>query len=150
MSRSNIKIKNKKARFLYELSERNIAGIQLLGTEIKSLRHGKASLTDAYCFFRKGELFVKMHIAEYSHGGYVNHEPKRDRKLLLTARELKKLNDKVQTKGFTIVPTFLFINEKGLAKLEVALAKGKKQHDKRASDKTRDWQREKARILKSS
>ena len=109
---SKIKIKNKKASYEYVLIDRYTAGIQLQGTEIKSIRAGKVSLGEAYCSFKGDELFViNMHIAEYEYGTYNNHEPKRDRKLLLTARELKKISNKVKEKGFTVVPTFLFIND---------------------------------------
>jgi len=129
---NTIRIKNKRASWEFYLIERLVAGIVLTGTEIKSLRNGKASLADSYCLFEGGELFVRaMHIAEYSYGTYNNHLAKRDRKLLLTARELKKLNTKVKEKSMTIVPIVLFINEKGLAKLEIALAKGKHYFDKR-------------------
>ena len=138
-----IHIKNKKAHFEYFLLEKFIAGIQLTGTEIKSIREGKVNLTDAYCMFVDNELFVKgMHITEYTFGTYYNHEPKRDRKLLMTKRELKKLNLKLKDQGITIVPTLLFINEKGLAKLEIAVAKGKKLYDKRETLKDKDTQRE--------
>ncbi len=140
---SKIKIKNKKASYEYLLIDRYLAGIQLQGTEIKSIRTGKVSLSEAYCTFKGNELFViNMHIAEYKFGTYNNHEPKRDRKLLLTAHELKKISKKVKEKGFTIIPTFLFINDKGLAKIEVATAKGKKLHDKRESIKTKDIKRD--------
>lgn len=138
-----IHIKNKKAHFEYFLLEKFIAGIQLTGTEIKSIREGKANLTDAYCMFVNNELFVKgMHITEYTFGTYNNHEPKRDRKLLMTKRELKKLNLKLKDQGITIVPTLLFVNEKGLAKLEIAVAKGKKLYDKRETLKDKNTQRE--------
>ncbi|MCF8304536.1 MAG: SsrA-binding protein SmpB [Bacteroidales bacterium] len=143
MAQQAIKVKNKKASFEYSLVEKFVAGMQLQGTEIKSIRQGKANLSDAYCVMREGELFVKqMHIAEYSHGTYNNHEPKRDRKLLLNKGELKKIETKTKEKGFTIVPTLLFINEKGLAKLEIAIAKGKKLHDKRESIKQKDMKRD--------
>ncbi len=138
-----IEIKNKKAGFEYYLLEDFIAGIVLAGTEIKSIRAGKASLKEAYCAFSGNELFVKnMHISPYSHGSYNNHEPKQDRKLLLTAKELKKLKAKIEEKGLTLIPVLLFINEKGLAKLKIALAKGKKLHDKRETLKKKDIQRE--------
>ena len=115
----------------------------LTGTEIKSIREGKVSLEEAYCSFADGELFViNMHIAEYKFGTYNNHEPKRDRKLLLNKKELKKLTNKVKEKGFTIIPILLFVNEKGLAKLEIGLAKGKKLYDKRESIKTKDSKRD--------
>ncbi len=115
----------------------------LTGTEIKSLRDGKANIADAYCTFRSGELWVlNMHIAEYTYGTYSNHEPKRERKLLLNRRELKKLLVKTKEKGLTIIPTLLFINEKGKAKLNIALARGKHAYDKRDSIKSRDIQRD--------
>ena len=140
---NNIKIRNKRVSFEYFILERLVAGIQLSGTEIKSIRQGKVSLADSYCQFVEGELFVKeMHIAEYSMGTVYNHEPKRDRKLLLTKRELRKLENKTREKGFTIIPTLLFINEKGLAKLEIGLARGKHFYDKRDSLKKKDIQRE--------
>ena len=123
------------------------AGIVLTGTEIKSVRGGKASLADSYCSFKGNELFViGMHIAEYAQGTYNNHDPKRDRKLLLNARELRKLKNKVQEKGFTIVPVTLFINENGLAKLDIALARGKHYYDKRETLKTKDSKRELERM----
>lgn len=144
-----MKIKNKKAYFEYYIQDKFVAGIQLTGTEIKSIREGKASLKESYCSFIGNELFVKsMHIAEYSFGTYNNHDPKRDRKLLLTKRELLKLQKKVNEKGFTIVPTQLFINDRGLAKLEVALAQGKQLHDKRESLKKKDASREIDRMAK--
>ncbi len=140
---SNIKIKNKKASFEFFLLEKFVAGMVLTGTEIKSIRSGKASINEAYCAFSGEELFVRnMHIAEYDYGTYNNHEPKRERKLLLTARELKRLKSKLEEKGLTLIPTLLFINEKGLAKLEIALAKGKKLYDKRDTLKKKDIQRE--------
>lgn len=138
-----IEIKNRKAGYEYFLIQEYTAGIQLTGTEIKSIREGKANIGDAYCTFRGDELFViSMHIAEYGYGTYNNHEPKRDRKLLLTKRELKKLLTKVKERGFTIVPTLLFINEKGLAKLTIALARGKHHYDKRETLKQKDIKRE--------
>lgn len=140
---NKIRIKNKKASFEYYLQEKFVAGMVLTGTEIKSIRAGKASVNEAYCAFTQGELFVRnMHIAEYDYGTYNNHEPKRERKLLLTARELKKLHSSLNEKGLTLVPTVLFINEKGLAKLEIALAKGKKLYDKRETLKQKDTQRD--------
>ncbi|PIQ27935.1 MAG: SsrA-binding protein [Bacteroidetes bacterium CG18_big_fil_WC_8_21_14_2_50_41_14] len=146
---NKIKIKNKRASWEYFLIERLVAGIVLTGTEIKSLRNGKANLADSFCVFEGGELFVRgMHISEYSYGTYNNHLAKRDRKLLLTARELKKLNIKVKEKSMTIVPVTLFINEKGLAKLEIALAKGKHFYDKRENLKEKDDKREMDRHLK--
>ena len=140
---NTISIKNKRAGFEYFLTEEFTAGIVLTGTEIKSVREGKANLTDAFCIFVGEELFVRnMHISEYKFGTYSNHEPKRDRKLLLNRRELRKILGKTQEKGLTIVPTLLFINEKGLAKLKIAIAKGKKLYDKRDSLKSKDTKRE--------
>jgi len=147
--KSNISIKNKKASFNFELVEKLVAGIVLGGTEIKSIREGKANLADAYCFFIGNELWVSgMNIAEYSHGSYNNHDPGQDRKLLLNKRELRKLKKKSQDKGFTIVATRLFINERGLAKLEIALARGKREYDKRQEIKKRDINRELDRIIR--
>lgn len=138
-----IRIKNKKAFYEYFISDRTVAGIQLTGTEIKSIRNGKVNLTDAYCAFESSELFIKnMHIAEYTPGTYNNHEPKRSRKLLLNKKELSKLSTKTKEKGFTIVPLTLFINNRGLAKLEIALAKGKHTYDKRESLKQKDSKHE--------
>jgi SsrA-binding protein len=138
-----MEIKNKKASFEYFLLEVFSAGIVLTGTEIKSIRTGKASLKESYCAFTGDELFVRnMHISPYEFGTYDNHEPKRERKLLLTSRELKKLKSKLEEKGLTLVPTRLYINESGLAKLEIALAKGKKLYDKRDTLKKKDQQRE--------
>ena len=139
----NINIKNKRASYEYFLLQEFIAGIQLSGTEIKSIREGKASIADAYCAFKGDELFViNMHIAEYTYGTYNNHEPKRDRKLLLTKRELRKLQAKVKERGLTIVPTLLFINERGLAKINISLARGKHHYDKRETLKQKDVRRE--------
>jgi SsrA-binding protein len=136
---SNILIKNKKATFDYEILDRFTAGIQLFGTEIKSIRSGKASLTDTYCAFINDELWVKnMHIATYIFGTYNNHEVRRDRKLLLSKRELIKLARATKETGLTIVPIKLFINEKGLAKLEIGLARGKKSYDKRHALKEKE------------
>jgi len=147
MAINKVYIKNKKAGYEYFLEDRIVAGIQLTGTEIKSIRYGKASLQDSYCLFISGELFVRnMHISEYSLGTYNNHEPKRDRKLLLTKRELRKFQGKVNERGYTIVPVSLFINEKGLAKIEIALGKGKHTYDKRSSLKEKDIKRDLDRI----
>ena len=144
-----INIKNKRAEHEYFLLDRITAGIVLTGTEIKSIRNGKASLAESYCTFKDDELFVVgMHIAEYDKGTYNNHDPKRDRKLLLTVRELRKLKTKVQEKGFTIVPVLLFINDKGLAKLEIALAQGKHYYDKREILKAKDSKRDVEKQLK--
>ncbi|MFP4471330.1 MAG: SsrA-binding protein SmpB [Bacteroidota bacterium] len=140
---NQIEIKNKKASYQYFLVEEFTAGLQLTGTEIKSIRQGKASIAEAFCTFKGDELFVRdMHIAIYTEGTIYNHEPKRDRKLLLTRRELKKLQGKVNEKGFTIIPTLLFVNEKGLAKLNIALAKGKHYYDKRDTIKKKDIKRD--------
>jgi SsrA-binding protein len=146
---NNIQIKNKRASFDYALLETFTAGIVLTGTEIKSIRLGKASLTDTYCLVERGELWVKnMYIAEYFYGTYNNHTARRDRKLLLTHRELKKIDSESKNTGNTIVPVRLFINEKGLAKLVIAIAKGKKEYDKRDSLKERDDKREMDRAFK--
>lgn len=140
---SNILIKNKRATFDYEIIERYTAGLQLFGTEIKSIRDGKASLTDTYCTFINDEMWVKnMHIATYFFGTYNNHDVRRDRKLLLNKKELNKLARATRETGLTIVPIRMFINDKGLAKLEIGLAKGKKNYDKRQSIKEKDAKRE--------
>ncbi len=137
--KKKIHIKNRRAFFDFELIDRLVAGMQLTGTEIKSVRDGKASIGEGYCFFRNNELWVKgIHIAEYPMASYNNHEPLRERKLLLKKRELRKLQKKNQEKGFTIIPLYLFINERGWAKLEIALAKGKRQYDKRHSIRERE------------
>ena len=144
---NTVNIKNKRAEHEYFLMDTLTAGLVLTGTEIKSIRNGKASLADAYCMFKGTELFVVgMHIAEYDKGTYNNHDPKRDRKLLLTARELRKMKNKVQEKGLTIIPILLYINEKGLAKLDIALARGKHYYDKRETLKTKDSKRELERM----
>lgn len=146
---NSINIKNKRAEHEYFLMDTLTAGIVLTGTEIKSIRNGKASLADSYCTFKDDELYVVgMHIAEYDKGTYNNHDPKRDRKLLLNARELRKLKIKVQEKGLTIIPTVLFINENGLAKLDIALARGKHYYDKRETLKTKDSKRDIEKQLK--
>ena len=138
-----IRIKNKKAYYQYFLQDEHTAGIQPRGTEIKSIREGKASFVDSYCTFIEGELYVRnLHIAEYRFGTHYNHDPKRDRKLLLNKKELKKLLIKTSEKGFTIIPTLLFINEDGLAKLNIALAKGKHAYDKRETLKKKVIERE--------
>ncbi|MFY7669928.1 SsrA-binding protein SmpB [Tenacibaculum sp. MEBiC06402] len=147
----NINIQNKKARFEYEILDKYIAGIQLTGTEIKSIRQSKARITESFCEFNeRGELFVvNMYIEEYAFGNHYNHNPKSERRLLLNKQELKKLAREVEVKGNTIVPLRLFINESGWAKLEIALAKGKKTHDKRQTIKDRDSKRDLARLKKS-
>ncbi len=145
----NIAIKNKKASHDYEFLEKYIAGIKLTGTEIKSLRLGKAALTDSYCLFRDSELFLKgMHIAEYWWGNLNNHDPLRERKLLLTRRELKKIERKVKETGYTIIAIKVFINDRGLAKAEIAVSRGKKEYDKRETIKRKDTERELARLRK--
>jgi len=146
-----IHIKNKKARFEYELLEEYTAGIVLTGTEIKSIRNSKASIAESFCEFNeRGELFtVNMHIEEYAFGTRYNHRPKAQRKLLLNKKELKKLQREVQNTGLTIVPLRLFITDKGFAKLRIALAKGKKLYDKRETIKDRDNKRDLDRIKKS-
>jgi SsrA-binding protein len=144
---NDINIKNKQAGFQYELIEKFVAGIVLKGTEIKSIREGKVNLQDGYCYLNNGELFAKgVNISPYEQGTHYNHEASRERKLLLKKTELRKLDGKVEEKGLTLVPTRLFINERGLAKLEIALARGKKLHDKRESIKERDVKRELAKI----
>ncbi|MBC7864290.1 MAG: SsrA-binding protein SmpB [Bacteroidia bacterium] len=144
-----IEIKNRKASFEFSFLEKYIAGMVLLGSEIKSIRQGKANLSDAYCVFVKGELWIRnLHINEYEKATHYTHVPLRERKLLLTANELKKLEKKLKDQGLTIIPTKLFINEKGFAKLEIALAKGKKIYDKREDIKKKDTQRELQRKLK--
>lgn len=149
MDQSNINIKNKRATFDYELLETFVAGIVLTGTEIKSIRLGKGSLVDTFCILEKGELWVRnMYIAEYFYGSYNNHVARRDRKLLLNKKELKKIDRMVKETGFTVVPTRMFINERGLAKVVVAVAKGKKQYDKRQSLKEKDDKRMMDRMMK--
>ena len=149
MSQDKIYIKNKKAYFEYSILDKYVAGIKLLGTEIKSIREGKANLNDAFCTFIDGQLYVRnLHIAEYSFGSFYNHEAKRDRVLLLNKKELKKLQTRGEEKGLTIVPLALFISERGFAKLEIALAQGKKEFDKRDSIKDRDAKIEMGRARK--
>lgn len=143
----SIKIRNKKASFEYFLVEEFDAGIQLTGTEIKSIREGKVSFVDSFCTFIGQELFVRnLHISEYRYGTHYNHDPKRDRKLLLTKRELKKILTKSKEKGFTIIPVLLYINPRGLAKLKIALAQGKRLYDKRESIKEKDMKRDVERL----
>jgi SsrA-binding protein len=139
----NIEIKNKKASFEYFLLQKYEAGIILKGTEIKAIRLGAANLTDAFCYIRSGEVFVKnLFISEYSQGSYYNHEARRERKLLLNKGEIKKIERKLSEKGFTLVPLRLYVTERGFAKLEISLAQGKKMYDKRASIKEKDTQRD--------
>lgn len=145
----NLVIKNKRATFDYELLEKFVTGIVLVGTEIKSIRMGKASLVDSYCILINGELWLKnMNVSEYSYGSYNNHETRRDRKLLLTKKELKKIDRKVKETGLTIIPYRMFINEKGKVKLAIALARGKKEYDKRQSLREKDDKRQMDRIQK--
>ncbi len=142
-------IKNRSAYFEYYIDDKYTAGIMLKGTEVKSLREGKASFNDSYCIIHGNELYLRsFHIAEYSHGTVNNHDPLRERKLLLNRRELKKLESKIKEKGYTVVPLRLYFNEKNLAKLEIGLARGKKLHDKRETIKQRDTDREIKRYLK--
>jgi SsrA-binding protein len=144
---NDINIKNKRAKFEYEFIDTYLAGLVLKGTEIKSIREGKVNLQDGYCFFKNGELFSKgIHISPYAQGSFYNHEEGRERKLLLKRQELGKLESKMNEKGLTIIPTRLFINDRGLAKMEIALAKGKKIHDKRDSIKDKDLKREFDRV----
>jgi SsrA-binding protein len=146
---NKVNIKNKKAYFDYEILEKHVAGLQLKGTEIKSIRQGKASLADSYCFFANHELWIKnMRISEYDHATHFNHDPYRDRKLLMNRRELNKLEKQTREKGLTIVVLRVFINEKGLAKTEIALVRGKKQYDKREAIKQKDLKRDMERLGK--
>lgn len=145
----NIVIKNRRATFDYEIIDTYNAGIVLTGTEIKSIRLGKASLVDSYCFFDRGELWIRgLNISEYHWGTYNNHQPKRDRKLLLTKRELGKLARDTQDVGLTIVALRLYISEKGLAKVVIGLARGRKRYDKRDYIKDKDARREMDRAMK--
>ena len=138
-----MELSNRKAYHEYFFEATYQAGMVLSGTEIKSLRTGKASFNDSYCVFNRGELYVKsLHISEYSFGTYANHEPLQERKLLLTKRELKKLESKIKEKGYSIIPLKIFINEKGLAKMEIGLGKGKKNYDKRETIKQRETDRD--------
>lgn len=144
-----INIKNKRATFDYELIETFTAGIVLTGTEIKSIRLGKASLVDTFCMLEKGEMWVRnMNISEYFYGSYNNHSARRERKLLLTKKELKKIQRLVKETGYTIVPTRLFLTDKGLAKVNIAIAKGKKEYDKRQSLREKDDKRMMDRMMK--
>jgi len=145
----NIVIKNKKASHDYEFLEKFVAGIKLSGTEIKSIRLGKATIADSYCFFNNSELFIKgMHIAEYWWGNLNNHDPLRERKLLLTSRELRKIERKIKETGLTIIVMKIFINDRGLAKAEIAISRGKKEYDKRETLKRKDATREMDRMRK--
>ena len=142
-------LRNRQASHEYFIDTRYVAGMVLLGTEVKSLRDGRASFNDSYCLIDKGEIWVKsLHIAEYSHGTVNNHDPLRDRKLLLEKREIRRIESRLKEKGYTLIPLRIFFNEDGLAKMEVGLAKGKKLHDKRDSIKQKDVEREIKRFQK--
>lgn len=146
-----VQIVNRKAKFLYFFEQSFEAGLQLTGTEIKSIREGDVNLNDAYCTFNRGEIFVRsLFIGEYKFGNQQNHEPRRPRKLLLKKTEIRKLEKKLKEKGYTIIPYMLYVNDRGLAKLEIALAKGKKSFDKRESIKAKDQKRDLQRIEKYS
>jgi len=148
-SPSDITIRNKKASHDYEFLEKFIAGIMLTGTEIKSIRAGKATISDSYCMFRDGELYIKgMHVSEYWWGNLNNHDPLRERKLLLKAREIRRIERKVKEAGLTVIVVKVFINERGLAKAEIAVSKGKKEYDKRETLKRKDSERELDRLRK--
>lgn len=150
LKQNQINIKNRRATFDYEILEKYVAGIQLAGTEIKSIRNGHAGLVDSFCFFSRNELWVKgMRVSEYFYGTFNNHQPDRERKLLLQRKELNKLQRKLKENGLTIVPLRIFINDKGFAKLEIALAKGKKEYDKRETLKEKDSKRDIDRVRKS-
>ena len=147
--KSDIIIKNKRAAFDFELLSVYTAGIVLVGTEIKSIRQGKASLVDTFCFFSTNELWVKnMNISEYFYGSYNNHLPRRDRKLLLNKKELDKIRRQTKDNGLTVIPTQLYLDEKGLAKLQISVAKGKKSYDKRETLKVKDDRRQMDRVMK--
>ena len=147
----NLKIvaENRKARYNYELIEVLEAGLMLTGTEVKSLREGKANIAESYASFEEGEIsLINSYVPEYLQGNRFNHEPRRKRKLLLKAREVKRFSDAIDRDGMTLVPLKVYFNERGRAKIEIALGKGKKLHDKRQAEKTRDWNRQKAKLLK--
>lgn len=149
MTREQIIIKNKKASFEYAFLDTFTAGIMLTGTEVKAIRDGKATLSESFCVLINGDLWIKnMHISEYKQGSYNNHEPKRLRKLLLNKKELLKIQSKLKEKGVTIIPIQLYFNERGFAKLEIAVARGKKTFDKREDIKKKDQQREIARVIR--
>ena len=144
-----MEIKNRSAFHEYFFDNKYVAGVVLTGTEVKSLREGKASFNDSYCIIHKGEMWLKsLHIAEYSHGNINNHDTVRDRKLLLQKREIKKIEGKLKEKGYTLIPLRIFFNEKNLIKVEIGLGKGKKLHDKRETIKKRDVEREMKRFIK--
>ncbi|MEO9459275.1 MAG: SsrA-binding protein SmpB [Lentilitoribacter sp.] len=140
---------NRKARYNYELIEVLEAGLMLTGTEVKSLREGKANIAESYASFEEGEIWlINSYVPEYLQGNRFNHEPRRKRKLLLKAREVKRFSDAIDRDGMTLVPLKIYFNDRGRAKIEIALGKGKKLHDKRQAEKTRDWNRQKAKLLK--
>lgn len=142
-------ISNRSATYHFAIEQKYTAGMVLLGTEIKAIRQGKASFNDSFCIIHQGEMWLKnLHISEYSFGTSNNHNPTRDRKLLLTSKELKKIDSKIKERGYTLIPLKIFISENGYAKIEIALAKGKKLHDKRDSIKEKDVQRDLKRTLK--
>ncbi len=148
---NNVKIKNKRASFDYALTDGYTAGIVLTGTEIKSIRQGKASLVDTYCYINNGEVWVKnMYVAHYDNGSYNNHVERRERKLLLNRKEIRKLQSTLKAPGFSLIPTLLYINENGLAKLDIFVARGKKDYDKRETLKEKEDRREMARSFKKS
>ena len=149
MKANEVNIKNKKARFDYEITDTYTAGIVLTGTEIKSIRDGKASLVDTYCMIENGEVWVKgMNISEYFYGGYNNHVARRDRKLLLNRKEIEKIRKSAEDPGYTVVPLRVFINERGLAKMVIGVGRGKKEFDKRQSIREREDKRDVARYFK--
>lgn len=149
MSQTNVNIRNKKARFEYHIFDTYTAGMQLSGTEIKSIRKSKASILEAYCIADRGEIWIRnMHITEYENGSFYNHRPRSDRKLLLNRKEIKQIEKFLMVKGNTLIPLKLFISEKGWAKLEIGCATGKKLHDKRHDLKEKDDKREMDRMLK--
>ena len=148
---SNIVAQNRKASFNYFFEDTLEAGIELLGSEVKSLRAGKGSISDSYALDSEGEIYLhNSYIPEYKQSSYNNHDPRRSRKLLLKKREINKIIGKINRDGFTVVPTRVYFNSKGIAKVNIAIAKGKKQHDKRQTKKQRDWNREKSRVFRKS
>lgn len=149
MKPNELNIRNKRARFEYHLLDTFVAGIQLTGTEIKSIRNGKASILEAYCIFDKGEVWIRnMHVTEYSNASFYQHKPRADRKLLLNKKEIQKIEKFLAVKGNTLIPLRMFLSEKGWAKLEIAMAQGKKLHDKREDMKEKDDRREMDRAMK--
>jgi len=148
-SDNTVNVKNRKASYNYEFLEEEVAGISLFGSEVKSIRNGDVSIGEAHCFIQDGEVFITgMHVAEYKESGRGNHDPYRKRKLLLTKKQIKKFDDKLKVRGITIVPIKLFTNEKGVLKMKIALARGKKNYDKKQSIKERDISRDMDREIK--